>query len=307
MAHRRPKKSWDPLRQTVRIGIEPRFFAEAYQTLLTAGWWMLVGSVVVGFLLANLIFALAYEATGGGIENATKLSDFFFFSVQTMSTIGYGKMVPLTVSANILATFECLLGLVGFAMIAGLMFAKFARPTAGVAFSKNVLINFFEGKSALMLRMANEGGSQIVEAQLRLILLRREITAEGEEVRRLHDLQLMRSSNAFFALTWLAIHPIGPESPLYGATPESLRKGEVQIIASLVGLEEISAQTVQARQGYGLDDILFDTRFADVLSALPDGRRLVDYSKLSDVKPARHPTVFPLGSPPQLAEVKSGT
>jgi inward rectifier potassium channel len=307
MPKRQKKKSWDPLKQAVRVGIEPRAFVELYQTLLTIGWWRLLGAVVVGFLVTNFLFALAYQSIPGGIENSHGLLDDFFFSVQTMATIGYGKMVPATVTANILATFECLLGLIGFAMIAGLMFAKFARPTAGVAFSKNVLINFFEGKPALLLRMANEGGSQIVEAQLRLILLRREITAEGEEIRRLHDLRLMRSNNAFFALTWLAVHPIDPDSPLHGATQESLREGEVQVIASLVGLEEISAQTVQARQGYGLNDILFDMRFDDVLSRLPDGRNRVDYGKLSDLKPAKHRTVFPLGKPPEVVHVKSGT
>jgi inward rectifier potassium channel len=305
----KPEQRWDPRAQLVRIGIESRFFVDLYQHILTMSWFWLLSAVVGAFLSLNLLFAFAYLATGGGIENAARgsLSDLFFFSVQTMATIGYGKLVPVTATANILVTVESLIGLLGFAMVTGLMFTKFARASAGVTFSKNVLINYFDGKSALLLRMANEGDSQIVEAQLRLVLLRKEVTAEGEELRRLHDLHLMRANNAFFALTWLAIHHIGPESPLYGATEQSLKDGDVQIIASLVGLEEISAQTVQARNGYQLKDILFDQRFDDVIGMLPDGRRVVDYSKLSDLKPAKHKTVFPLGSPPQIAQAKTGT
>jgi inward rectifier potassium channel len=305
----KPLQSWDPRNRLVRVGIKSRLFVDLYQRLLTVSWLRLIASVVVAFVAMNFAFAWAYLLTGGGIENAApgSLADLFFFSVETMATIGYGKLVPVTMVANLLMTVESLIGLLGFAMITGLIFTKFARASAGVTFSKNVLINYFDGKSALLIRLANEGDSQIVEAQLRLVLLRREITAEGEEIRRLHDLHLMRSSNAFFALTWLAVHPIGPDSPLYGATPESLKEGEVQIICSVVGLEEVSTQTVHARYGYDTKDILFDSRFDDVISPMPDGRRAVDYRKLSDLKPARFKTEFPLGHPPQKIQAKVAT
>jgi inward rectifier potassium channel len=305
----KPTQNWDPRNRLVRVGLKSRLFIDLYQRLLTVSWLRLIAAVVVSFVAANFTFAWAYYLTGGGIENAKpgSLSDLFFFSVETMATIGYGKLVPVTLMANVLMTIESLLGLLGFAMVTGLIFTKFARATAGVTFSKNVLINYFDGKPALMLRLGNEGASQIVEAQLRLVVLRREITAEGEEVRRLHDLQLMRANNAFFALTWLAVHQIGPESPLYGATPESLKEGEVQLIASVVGLEEVSTQTVHARFGYETADLLFDQRFDDVITELPDGRPAVDYSKLSDLKPAKYKTAFPLGRPPEELQAKVGT
>jgi inward rectifier potassium channel len=304
-----PLQRWDPRNRLVRVGIKSRRFLDLYQRLLTVGWLRLIVAISVTFVAVNLLFAWAYLLTGGGIENAApgSLSDLFFFSVETMATIGYGKLVPVTVAANLLMTLESVMGLIGFAMITGLIFTKFARASAGVTFSKNVLINFFDGKPSLMIRLANEGDSQIVEAQLRLVLLRREITAEGEEIRRLHDLHLVRASNAFFALTWLAVHNIGPDSPLHGATPESLKEGEVQIIASVVGLEEISTQTVHARYGYETQDILFDQRFDDVIRELPDGRPAVDYSKLSDLAPAKYKTAFPLGRPPKELEAKVGT
>jgi inward rectifier potassium channel len=299
-------QNWDPRRRLVRVGIKSRFFADLYQRLLTVSWTRLILAVVLMFVVVNFAFAWAYLLSGG-IENAApgSLADLFFFSVETLATIGYGKMVPVTLAANVLMAIESLMGLLGFAMITGLIFTKFARASAGVTFSRNVLINYFDGKPSLLLRLGNEGDSQIVEAQLRLVLLRREITAEGEEIRRLHDLRLVRASNAFFALTWLAVHHITPDSPLHGATAESLKEQEVQIVASVVGLEEISTQTVHARYGYETKDILFDQRFADVITSLPDGRPAVDYSKLSDLTPAKYRTAFPLGEPPEEIRVKA--
>ena len=138
-------------------------------------------SVVGAYLVANTLFALLYLAVGGGIENARKGSflDLFFFSVQTMATIGYGKLVPVSVAANTLVTIESLMGLLGFALVTGLIFAKFARPTAAVIFSDNLVVTTFEGKPSLMLRVANARTSQIVEAQLRVVLMRSVKTPRG--------------------------------------------------------------------------------------------------------------------------------
>ena len=202
-----------------------------------------------------------------------------------MATIGYGKMAPRGLPANLLVTVEALVGLLGLALVTGLVFAKFSRPTARVIFSRDVVITRFDGVPSLLVRMANERGNQIAEAQAHLVLLRSERTPEGEEVRRIHDLRLVRSQSAFFAFTWLIVHPITPESPLFGETPESLRARDVDLVASMTGLDETLSQSVHARHAWTPDQVLWGHRFADVLVSRPDGRRAIDYRKFHDVGP----------------------
>jgi inward rectifier potassium channel len=164
------------------------------------------------------------------------------------------------------------------AMATGMMFAKFARPTARVLFSRVAVVCERDGIQSLLFRMANERGNQLVEASLRLVFSRNETTREGELLRRFHDLELQRSQNASFALSWTAIHPLTPASPMYGLTPEALAAQSASIIASLVGIDETSGQTVHARHTYVAQDLRFGERFRDILSTLPDGRRQVDYT-----------------------------
>jgi inward rectifier potassium channel len=243
--------------------------------------------VLVVYLGANLLFALGYLAIGDGIEEARpgSFADAFFFSVQTMATIGYGRMAPRGVAANLLVTVEALVGLLGLALVTGLVFAKFSRPTARVIFTRNVVITRFDGVPSLLVRMANERGNQIAEAQAHLVLLRTERTPEGEEVRRVHDLKLRRSQSAFFAFTWLVVHPITPDSPLHGETAQSLREKDVDLVASMTGLDETLSQSVHARHAWTPDRILWGQRFVDVLVNLPDGRRAIDYRRFHEVEP----------------------
>jgi len=288
--------------QMTRIGLQSRRFADLYHQLLLVSWTRLMLLVVSAYLVANTIFALLYLATGGGIENAREGSflDLFFFSVQTMATIGYGKLVPISVAANILVTFESLLGLMGFALMTGLIFAKFARPTAAVLFSDNLVVTGFEGTPSLMLRVANARTSQIVEAQLRVVLMRGVKTAEGHSIRRLVDLHLLRSNNAFFALSWTAIHPIDERSPLFGMTSEEVDGSDISLVVSLVGIEEVSGQTVHARRWYGVKDIRWNMRFADIMSPAGPGSEagaIIDYSKFNDLVPAEKALPSPLGAP----------
>jgi inward rectifier potassium channel len=194
-------------------------------------------------------------------------------------------MAPRGIAANLLVTLEALIGLLGLALVTGLVFAKFSRPTARVLFSRNAVITRFDGVPSLLVRMANERGNQIAEAQAHLVLLRTERTPEGEEVRRAHDLQLRRSHSAFFAFTWLVVHPITADSPLHGETPESLRTKDVDLVASMTGLDETLSQSVHARHAWMPDQILWGHRFADVLVSLPDGRRAIDYRRFHLVEP----------------------
>jgi inward rectifier potassium channel len=241
-------------------------------------------SIVGVYVFLNLVFATIYFYTHG-IENARhgSFADAFFFSVQTMATIGYGKLVPITPLANVLVTIEALFGLLILAMATGVIFAKFSRPTARVLFSKPSIIEAYEGQPAFMFRMANERANQIVEAQAHVVLVRNETSLEGRPLRRMHEVKLVRSSSVVFTLTWTAIHIIDESSPFHGETAESLRAGEVEIVVSLVGYDETFSQTIHARHSYLAHEVFFGARFVDILSRLPDGRRQVDYSRFHDV------------------------
>ena len=270
----------------LKFGVARRPLADLYHFLLTSPWWVLFALILVTYLAANAIFATVY-LLDGGVENARpgSFTDAYFFSVQTMATIGYGKMVPESTLSNIVVTLEALFGLVTLALATGLMFAKFSQPRARVLFSRYVVVAMRDGVRSLMLRLANERATGLVEAQLRLVLLRDETTLEGESIRRFHTLTLARSTTSVFALSWTAIHPIDAASPLFGETRESLIKSGALLVASLVGLEEATGQTVHARHTWTADQVRVDYRFKDIFTTRPDGKRTVDYGLFHDVEP----------------------
>jgi len=262
---------------------------DLYLHLLAAPWLRVLAIFASVFLVTNALFALGYVAGTDSIENARPGSfvDAFFFSVQTMATIGYGKLAPRTLYANVLVTVEVLIGVVGLAIATGLAFAKFSRPTARVLFSRRAVIAPHEGVPSLMLRMANARGNNIVEAQLHVVLAREETTREGEAMRRFHDLRLLRPQTALFTLSWTAIHPITDGSPLAGATPEDLEAAQAEIVVSLIGFDETFSQTVHARYRYAAGDVAWNARFAGIIQYFPDGRREIDYARFHDVVPLR--------------------
>jgi inward rectifier potassium channel len=272
-----------------RIGAPSDTFGDVYHHLLTSSWLQIVAVLAAGYLLLNALFAVLYIAFDG-IEypdpRINRFADAFFFSVQTLATIGYGHMLPKGIAGNVLVTIEAIMGLLGFSVGAGLMFAKFSRPTARILFSRVALMTRYEGSDCLMFRMGNVRSNMIATAELSVFLLRMETTAEGVTIRRVLDLKLVRDRHAVFSLTWLAVHIIDESSPLYGTTPESLRAKDVLLVASLTGLDENFLQTIHARHAYAPDDIVWNVQFVDVLTSLPDGRRVVDYRKFHDVKPA---------------------
>jgi inward rectifier potassium channel len=267
-----------------------RYFSDFYHHLLTASWPSLLIQIAFLFGVGNALFALGYYLDGG-IENARPGSylDVFFFSVETMATIGYGKMAPNSLISHTLMSIEALTGLMGFALITGLVFAKFSRPSARVRFSRFAVISKRDGVSSLMFRMANVRSNQIVEAQIHVVLARQERTAEGESVRRFHDLEMSRHRNAIFGYSWTAIHPIRPGSPFYGATPESLALAEAGVVVSLTGIDETFSQTVYARYYYEAADIIFGARLADITTRTPDREFLIDYANFDEVVAAELP------------------
>ncbi len=269
----------------VRQGVSNSRWRDPYHLLLTLSWSKFLGLLSLAYLFVNSVFALAYLAGGDGIENARpgNFLDAFFFSVQTMASIGYGAMHPKTLYVNIIVTIEAFLGLVAIAMATGLIFARFSLPKARVMFSHVAVITPYNGLPTLMFRVANERHNWILEAQIRVTLLRSEITTEGEVMRKFYDIPLARSQSPLFALTWMVMHPIEEDSPLYGITQEDMIEDDMELVVTLTGLDEHLSQTIHARHSFIAEEILWNHRFVDILSRTRDGRRSIDYSRFHDV------------------------
>lgn len=270
------------------IGLERAPHKDAYHFILARSWPTFFLLVALVFGLANVLFARLYLVEPGSIANARpgSFEDAFYFSVQTLATIGYGGMYPVTRFAHIVVAIEALTGVLALALITGITFTRFARPSARVLFSRKVVIGPRNGVPHVMFRMANWRRNRIVEAQLRVTLLATETTLEGEVMRRQIDLPLLRDRTGVFFLSWTAMHRIDPASPFHG--PDALarlRRQNAEIYLGLMGFDETIGQTIHARVQYVLDDVVPDARFADVLTTDPDGTRRIDYRKFHDVVP----------------------
>lgn len=268
-----------------RIGGSVHPLSDFYHTLMRAGWPATFGVILGAFVGINLVYALVYMALGSGIEGVRpgNFEDCFYFSVQTLATIGYGKMVPVSRAAHLVVALEAFTGILETALTTGMLFAKFSRPTARVLFSKNVLVAPHEGKPTLMFRLANERGNRIVQASVRVSLLKQVTTAEGMTMRRLLDLKLERADSAMFMITWTVFHTIDESSPLYGITPENVSKDNIGVVVTLIGLDETLGQTVHARHSWTREDFRFGYRFVDVLVEAENGERVLDLRKFHDV------------------------
>jgi inward rectifier potassium channel len=254
---------------------------DLFFTLMTASWPTTIAVMFVIYVAFNTVFALIYIALGGAIDNARhgNFEDAFFFSVQTMATIGYGSMTPRGTFANVIVSVEAMGGVISAALTTGLVFAKFSRPTARVLFSHIALIGNIDGKPVLMFRMANERASRIVEASVHVVLLREEVTSEGVTFRRMHDLKLQRARSPVFSLTWTVFHSIDEASPLFGETAESLADKKGALIVSFAGTDETLTQVVHARHAYDAESVIFGAHFVDVFR-VDDKERTLDLTRL---------------------------
>ena len=230
---------------------------------------------------------MIYVITGTGIANAKPGSfiDAYFFSIQTLSTVGYGSMYPNTFISQSIVSVEIFIGLLCLAVLTGLMFARFSKPTARVLFSEVAVICPFDGIPTLMFRAANQRNNRILEAQVKVSLMRDEITKEGHQLRRFYDLPLMRSQTPVFGLSWLIMHPIDENSPFYQKTPEELKEKGIELWISLTGLDETFSQTIHTRYAYSIDHILWNQRFVDIFSQDEQGQWFIDLSKMHETQP----------------------
>jgi inward rectifier potassium channel len=282
------------------IGAPRQRLRDVYYQFLRISWWWAIGWIVAVYLALNALFALAYLWLGG-VTNARARSfwDAFCFSVQTMGTIGYGAMYPTSIAANVVMITESVVSLLVTALATGLVFAKFSRSSARVAFSKHAVIGPMDGVPTLMIRVGNERGNAILEATIRVAFMRTEHPKEGGVFYRMTDLKLTRDRSPAMSRSWTVLHPIDADSPLKGATPESAAKDEVEILVNLVGTDDTSLQPVHARRTYVDKELLWGARHADVLSEDAQGNLVLDVREFHHVEPTAPIDGFPYPRPPK--------
>lgn len=263
-----------------------------YHYLLTLSWPRFLAIVGGVYLGANALFAVAYVAAGPhaltsfeGEPIEVRFADAFFFSVHTLATIGYGNIAPANVAANLTVTVESLAGLLGFAVVAGIVFARFSRPMAQIIFSRNAIIAPYRGISALMFRIVNQRSNEIVELRATVLLARRKKASTPE--REFIPLKLERERVVFFPLTWTVVHPIDKDSPMWGFKPDDLAMCDVEFLILINGFDETFSQNVHTRSSYKADEVVWGARFGTVFNPpTPDGTLSVDIRKLHEIEPA---------------------
>ena len=253
-----------------RLGHSRWHPVNAYHTLIELKPSRLIALSLLGYLLVNCFFALLYFACGEGAldlqgnGHMSRLESCFYFSVQTIGTIGYGKMVPVSRAANLLVAVEALFGLVGFAVLSALIYARLTRPEAEIVFSNRALIAPYEGGWALMTRLANQRRSNLTEARATLTIARWVKVANGERKRKFDSLELERDRVVFMPLQWVLVHPIDAKSPLYGMTKQQMSEAEPEIFILLSADEDTFAVTVHSRTSYQRHEIVWGAKFDDM-------------------------------------------
>jgi inward rectifier potassium channel len=274
-------------RRVVSEGIVRPLFHDLFHHFMTVSWPQLFATLATFFIVFDLLFGLLYYLAPGCIANLNPpgFAGNFFFSVETLATVGYGEMHPATFYGHLVAMIEIFVGLMSLALITGLMFARFSRPQARFLFTKNAVVRPIGGKPTLIFRAANERQNVVQDASARLAMLRDEITDEGYRIRRIVDLPLLRSQHPMFTLGWTLMHVIDDASPLISETAESLSNSNAAFVLSLSGTDENTGQTLMARGEYSSADIRWNSTFHDILEVAPDGTIHVDYSKFHDIDP----------------------
>ncbi|MEA2842052.1 MAG: inward rectifier potassium channel [Methylobacteriaceae bacterium] len=268
-------------------GLVPNFWGDLYHTSLTISWVRFFAFAALAFLTINTVFAGLYFLGHEPIANARPGSfrDLFYFSIETLATVGYGDMHPQTDYAHLLATVEIFTGLSFLAIMTGLVFTRFSRPRARVLFADRALIAEHDGQRVWTVRIANVRLNAITDATARLWLARTQETRESGTFRSFVELPLLRNESPLFALSWSLFHVVDEKSPLHGQTLENLEAVEAAFVVSLRGHDESLAQNVTARRTYKLDDVRWNHRYDDILSLDESGKLTIDYNRFHQSKP----------------------
>lgn len=264
-----------------------REWRDLYRTVLSLSWLRFALVVLTVYLGLNVCFASAYMLGGPCIAEMSpgSFSDAFFFSVQTLSTVGFGHLYPATVYGNIVTTVEIVIGMFFTAVVTGLIFVRFSRPVARLLFSRTMVICPFDGKPSLQLRVANLQHQPMVEAEFRLMMIRKEWLADDEDVRRFYPLKLDFDRLIMFPSALIIRHIIDESSPLFGVTPQHLEKWEARFLTSIVCIDTVIPAPVQSQADYTWRDVHFGHRFVEIYTEHEDGRLGVDYGRVHETEP----------------------
>ncbi|MGL4630313.1 MAG: ion channel [Leadbetterella sp.] len=255
-----------------KIGQSFEAHLDIFHRLMTIPWWKLTTVVVSFYFVTNLLFAGIYVAIGieylQGIVHTDGIHDFweaFFFSSQTLTTLGYGRIAPVGFMTNIVSSLEALLGLLAFSLTTGILYGRFSRPSPKILYSDNALIAPYLDTRGLMIRIVNEKSSQLINVNVTLIFSKNEIK-NGEKKRQYHTLELERAYVKYFSLSWTIVHPITANSPLYKETPESLRESNAELLLSIDGSTETHGDSVHSRKSYLHSEIKWGRKFVSIIS-----------------------------------------
>src|SRR5712675_1470288 len=271
----------------VKVNTDAWRWRDVYRWLLGLSWSRVAGLVASLYVGLNLLFAALYSFQPDSIAGSTgghRFFDCFFFSVQTLATVGYGHMYPQTLYGHIISTIEIMTGIFLIAVMTGLIFVRFSRPIARVVFSKSIVIAPLNGKPTLMVRIGNENQHSMVEAEFRIMFSRDEALVEGGDFRYFYVLKLHFDRLTVFPAALTLRHTIDHKSPLFGATVESLQASRALFIVSVVGIDPVIAAAVQTQKDYSWRDIQFDRRFVEIYTEHGGGRLTVDYGRLHDTE-----------------------
>ena len=271
-------------REVVTEGLRLSFWADISHRCMTASWPAFIGGAVLVFVVFNAIFALLYWIGDQPIANVPDGAyiDYLYFSIETLSTAGYGDMHPQTHYGHFISAAELFTGIFSMSVMTGLIFARFSRPNARLLFADNPVISAYEGKQTLMVRFVNERHNIIGNANAKLWLLRNEKSLEGRSFRRFYELPLVRSEHPALALSWTLYHVLDQASPLCGLDADDFAASGVSLVVVVTGYDVVAAQTIHARKSYDHSDIRFGQRYADIMSTTDDGRIRIDYSRFHE-------------------------
>ena len=254
-------------REIVTEGLNLSFWADISHRSMTASWPSFIASVVLVFVVLNAAFGLLYWVGDQPVSNVARNDylDYLYFSIETLSTAGYGDMHPQTHYGHFVSAVELLTGIFSMSVMTGLIFARFSRPSARLLFANNPVVSTYEGQPTLMVRFANERHNMIGNATARLWLLRNTITREGQTIRRFNELALLRNEHPALALSWTLYHVIDENSQLFNLDADGLKAASVALVVVVSGYDVVAAQTIHARKSYDHTDIRFGQRYADIL------------------------------------------
>jgi len=267
-----------------RTGLPWFKFDDTYTRLVTMSWSKFFLVILITYLIVNTFFAVAYNVVGienlDGAKGTTlrdQFFDAFFFSAQTISTVGYGHISPQGFITSILAAFESMLGLLAFALATGLLYGRFSRPTSKVIFSKRMVVAPYQGKTGLMCRLANLRKNALIDVEAQMFMTFNE-TVDGKLKRSFYPLELERSKISVLSLNWTLVHPVNEDSPVFEKSLDELKIAEVEIFVILRAFDDTFAQTIHTRTSYQDEDIEWNAKFTIMHYHNTEGKTVMDYS-----------------------------